>query len=57
LGRPQDHRVISRTDDTEVKVAQRDVGWVLDRTRFDAHLAAQAVAAGARVLVGTRRRA
>ena len=33
-------------DDTEVKVAERDVGWVLDRTRFDAHLAAQASAAG-----------
>jgi len=40
-------------DDTEVKVAERDVGWVLDRTRFDAHLAAQAAAAGADVLVGT----
>ena len=40
-------------DDTEVKIAERDVGWVLDRTRFDAHLAAQAVAAGADVLVGT----
>jgi digeranylgeranylglycerophospholipid reductase len=40
-------------DDTEVKVAERDVGWVLDRTRFDAHLAAQARTAGAEVLVGT----
>jgi digeranylgeranylglycerophospholipid reductase len=40
-------------DDTEVKVAERDVGWVLDRTRFDAHLAAEARAAGAEVLVGT----
>jgi digeranylgeranylglycerophospholipid reductase len=40
-------------DDTEVKVAERDVGWVLDRTRFDAHLAAQAAAEGAAVLVGT----
>jgi digeranylgeranylglycerophospholipid reductase len=40
-------------DDTEVKVAERDVGWVLDRSRFDAHLAAQAGAAGAEVLVGT----
>ena len=40
-------------DDTEVKVAERDVGWVLDRTRFDAHLAAEAAAAGAAVLVGT----
>ena len=40
-------------DDTEVKVAERDVGWVLDRTRFDAHLAAQAAGAGVAVLVGT----
>lgn len=40
-------------DDTEVKVAERDVGWVLDRTRFDAHLAAQAATAGTAVLVGT----
>ena len=40
-------------DDTEVKVAERDVGWVLDRTRFDAHLAALAAAEGAAVLVGT----
>jgi digeranylgeranylglycerophospholipid reductase len=39
-------------DDTEVKVAQRDVGWILDRTRFDAYLAAQAVAAGADLRVG-----
>jgi digeranylgeranylglycerophospholipid reductase len=40
-------------DDTEVLVAERDVGWILDRTRFDAFLAAQAGAAGAEVLVGT----
>jgi digeranylgeranylglycerophospholipid reductase len=40
-------------DDTEVLVAERGVGWVLDRTRFDAHLAAQAAAAGAQVLEGT----
>ena len=40
-------------DDTEVKVAERDVGWILDRTRFDALLAAEAGAAGAEVLVGT----
>ncbi len=39
-------------DDTEVKVAERDVGWILDRTRFDAVLAAQAGAEGATVLVG-----
>ena len=40
-------------DDTEVKVAERDVGWILDRTRFDAFLAAQAGAAGAEIRVGT----
>jgi digeranylgeranylglycerophospholipid reductase len=40
-------------DDTEVQVAERDVGWILDRTRFDAMLAAEAVAAGAQLLVGT----
>jgi digeranylgeranylglycerophospholipid reductase len=40
-------------DDTEVKVAERDVGWILDRTRFDAHLAAQATAAGAELRVAT----
>jgi digeranylgeranylglycerophospholipid reductase len=40
-------------DDTEVKVAERDVGWILDRTRFDAFLAGQAGAAGAELLVGT----
>ena len=40
-------------DDTEVQVAEQDVGWILDRTRFDAFLAAQAAAAGAEVLVGT----
>src|SRR5919198_769224 len=40
-------------DGTEVRVAEGDVGWILDRTRFDAFLAAQAVAEGAAVLVGT----
>ena len=40
-------------DDTEVKVAERDVGWILDRTRFDAFLAAQAAEAGVTVRVGT----
>jgi len=40
-------------DDTEVKVAERDVGWILDRTRFDAFLAERAAAAGVTVLVGT----
>ena len=40
-------------DDTEVKVAERDVGWILDRTRFDAFLACEAAAAGAQLLVST----
>lgn len=40
-------------DDTEVTVAERDVGWILDRTRFDAVLAAQAVRDGAHLQVGT----
>src|SRR5213595_1579490 len=40
-------------DDTEVKVAERDVGWILDRTRFDAFLGDRAAAAGVTVLVGT----
>jgi len=40
-------------DDTEVAVAEREVGWILDRTRFDAALAADACAAGAALRVGT----
>jgi len=39
-------------DDTEVRLAEREVGWVLDRTRFDAFLAAQAVSEGAELRVG-----
>src|SRR5437870_5462000 len=39
-------------DDTKVRVAQRDVGWILDRTRFDAYLAALAVAEGVDLQVG-----
>ena len=44
--------IFQAPDDTEVLVAERGVGWILDRTRFDAYLAAEAVAAGAQVLVG-----
>jgi digeranylgeranylglycerophospholipid reductase len=44
--------IFQAPDDTEVVVAEGGVGWILDRTRFDAHLAAEAVAAGAEVLVG-----
>jgi digeranylgeranylglycerophospholipid reductase len=40
-------------DDTAVAVAEREVGWILDRTRFDAALAADACAAGAELRVGT----
>ena len=40
-------------DDTEVAVAEREVGWILDRTRFDAALAAEAYAAGVELRVGT----
>ncbi|PYP72362.1 MAG: digeranylgeranylglycerophospholipid reductase [Gemmatimonadetes bacterium] len=40
-------------DGTEARVAERDVCWILDRTRFDPFLASQAAADGAAVLVGT----
>src|SRR6184192_2750091 len=40
-------------DDTEVKVAERAVAWILDRTRFDAFLAERAVALGVELLVST----
>jgi digeranylgeranylglycerophospholipid reductase len=40
-------------DGTEVRVAEGDVGYVLDRTRFEPALAAQAGLAGAEVAVGT----
>jgi digeranylgeranylglycerophospholipid reductase len=57
-GAPWAARKITRViflapDDTEVKVAEREVGWILDRTRFDAFLAGRAVAAGAHLSVGT----
>src|SRR5207247_10824232 len=45
--------VYAAPDDTEVKVAERDVGWILDRTRFDAHLAERAVGLGAELCVST----
>ena len=44
--------IFQAPDDTEVLVAERGIGWILDRTRFDAHLAAEASRAGATVLVG-----
>jgi digeranylgeranylglycerophospholipid reductase len=38
---------------TEVRVAEGDVGYILDRTRFEPVLAAEAGLAGAEILVGT----
>lgn len=40
-------------DGTEVRVAEGDVGYVLDRTRFEPALAGEAGAAGAELLLGT----
>ena len=45
--------VILAPDDTEVRVAWPDVAWILDRTRFDVFLGAEAAAAGAEVRVAT----
>src|SRR6266705_4907732 len=44
--------IFQAPDDTEVVLADSGLGWILDRTRFDAYLAAEAAAAGAAVLVG-----
>ncbi|HEV2669739.1 MAG TPA: NAD(P)/FAD-dependent oxidoreductase [Gemmatimonadales bacterium] len=44
--------IFEAPDDTQVVLAHSGLGWVLDRTRFDAFLAAQAAAEGAAVLVG-----
>lgn len=38
---------------TEVRVTEGDVGYILDRTRFEPALAAEAGLAGAEILVGT----
>jgi digeranylgeranylglycerophospholipid reductase len=40
-------------DGTEVRVAEGDVGYVLDRTRFEPALAAQAARAGAEIAIST----
>src|ERR1043165_4843985 len=45
--------IFQAPDDTEVVMANSGVGWILDRTRFDAYLAAEAARSGAAVLVGT----
>ena len=44
--------IFEAPDDTQVVLADCGLGWILERTRFDAHLAAEAAAAGAEVLVG-----
>ncbi len=44
--------IFQAPDDTEVVLGDCGIGWILDRTRFDAHLAAEAAASGAQVLVG-----
>ena len=58
VGAPWIARRISRVifwapDGTEVRVAEGDVGYVLDRTRFEPALAAQAGAAGAEIWLAT----
>jgi digeranylgeranylglycerophospholipid reductase len=44
--------IFEAPDDTQVTLSNSGIGWILDRTRFDAHLAAQAAGEGATVLVG-----
>jgi digeranylgeranylglycerophospholipid reductase len=44
--------IFEAPDDTQVALANSGLGWILDRTRFDAHLAAEAARTGAEVLVG-----
>ncbi|HVE77983.1 MAG TPA: NAD(P)/FAD-dependent oxidoreductase [Gemmatimonadaceae bacterium] len=47
-------RVIFRAPDrTEVRVAEGDVGYILDRTRFEPALAAEAASAGAEIRIST----
>ncbi len=58
VGAPWVSRRITRVifwapDGTEVRVAEGDVGYVLDRTRFEPALAAEAGRAGAELAVGT----
>lgn len=44
--------IFEAPDDTQVVLGNSGVGWILDRTRFDAFLAAEAAREGAQVLVG-----
>ena len=43
--------IFEAPDDTQVILSNSGIGWILDRTRFDAYLAAQAAGEGATVLV------
>jgi digeranylgeranylglycerophospholipid reductase len=45
--------IFEAPDDTQVVLADCGVGWILDRTRFDAYLAAEAAANGVEVRVGS----
>lgn len=44
--------IFEAPDDTQVVLANSGLGWILDRTRFDAYLAAEAARTGVQVLVG-----
>ncbi len=45
--------ILVAPDDTEVRLAESDVGYILDRTRFEPALAERASAAGAAIRIGT----
>ncbi|HTT67369.1 MAG TPA: NAD(P)/FAD-dependent oxidoreductase, partial [Gemmatimonadales bacterium] len=45
--------ILVAPDDTEVALAERDVGYVLDRTRFEPALAERAAEAGAAIRIST----
>jgi digeranylgeranylglycerophospholipid reductase len=47
------HVIFRAPDGTEVRVAEGDVGYILDRTRFEPALAADAARAGAEIRIGT----
>ena len=58
VGAPWISRTITRVifwapDGTEVRVAEGDVGFILDRARFEPALAAQAGTAGAQLIIAT----
>ena len=58
VGAPWISRTITRVifwapDGTEVRVAEGDVGFILDRARFEPALAAQAGSAGAELVIAT----